>query len=190
METRLNRCLLVLSVASAFCLVPQVVRADDTITGSSSGSSMSTSSSTSTVSSPQVITVQKPVVLHETQKIVEKQVLTEKTSSGKCRHRSARPRRRIISHAPAVRSTSRTASSNKSTFTSIEKTVEKPIVIEKPVVIDRPVETPVYIDHTVEKPVFIERQVEKPVIMENKAVESPVVIQKKGSHHLLNVKLF
>jgi hypothetical protein len=107
-----------------------------------------------------------------------------------------------------------------SNTTTIERTVEKPIVIEKPVMIDRPVdrvvtvEKPVMIDRVVEKPVVIDRYIdnpvlmdrviERPVLMDNTCTQytKPVVIEKrveidrpssvilKQPRHLLDVNLF
>jgi len=110
--------------------------------------------------------------------------------------------RRIVTHNQS------TSSAATSRVITIEKTVEKPIVVERPVMVDRPVDrviekpvyipTPVYRDRVIEKPVFIERRIDRPVIIDrpvmiDRAVvdERPVIIEKRESRHgLLHLGVF
>lgn len=161
--------------------------------------------STSSQTQP-YITIEKPVVLQNSEKITEKQVITR--SSGLrsfAAKRCAAPR---VSYRPVHRLAS-TSNLNRSNYfmKTIERTTEKPIIVEKPVLIDRPVEKivekPVYLERVVEKQV----QVEKPVLLEQEVmtkeqpacierqtvlpatIERPLIMRKEG-HHLLNLKLF
>ncbi len=155
---------------------------------------------TETVTPAQSVIIERPVVLEN--RIVEKQIVKEKVPVYINRRVSYRPvkhhRVRRIARAHT------TACSNKviSSSSTIERTIEKPIVVERPVVVERSrmVERPVYIDRVVEKPVVVERRVvsspviiqrtvskpvviHRPVMME-RTIQQPVIIEKKKRHLL------
>lgn len=85
--------------------------------------------------------------------------------------------------------------------TTIERTLENPVVIERvfdrPVTIDRVIERPVLVEKTIERPVVVERFVDRPVTIErvvekpvviNRTIERPVTIRDRA--HLMNLSLF
>lgn len=124
---------------------------------------------TTTITEPEQIIIEKPVV-------VEKRVV---------RARPATVKRRV-----ARRAAVRVAPKPAALVTTVERTIEKPIIVERPVLIDRPVEVEkqVFIDRPVdriiEKPVIIEHQV--PVASPPVIIDRPVIIEKKKKH-LLNL---
>lgn len=77
---------------------------------------------------------------------------------------------------------------------TIERTIEKPVVVERPVLIDRPVDRIIErpVERIIEKPVIIEKQVPvmQPVVIQKPVViDRPVVIERKKKKHLLNLKV-
>jgi len=187
---KITQCLLAMSALALCTFIPGPALADTTTQETMTSTSTNTSNDQATA--PQVVTVEKPVVLNNKEKIVEKQVIVEKS-----RQRSAAPARRRVAIArprhPRRMAMMSSRSSNVIEKT-IERTTEKPVVLEKPVMVDRPVE------RVIEKPVYIDRpvpvEVEKPVVIEKETeVQSapppaPTVIEQKDSHHLFNLKLF
>jgi UDP-3-O-[3-hydroxymyristoyl] glucosamine N-acyltransferase len=151
-----------------------------------------------TVTTPGYVVIEKPVVLHDTEKIKEKQVVYIERY-----HRS----KRIAARKTAVvrpKMVKRIAArpvlkQNKSLISErvIDRTIEKPIVVERPVVIDRTIDrvidNPVVLEKkvTVEQAPMIEKQVqiEQPVLIPAPAVVQTEVLQKPA-HHLLDFKLF
>jgi hypothetical protein len=145
----------------------------------------------------QSVVVERPVMLEN--RIIEKQVIKERVPVYITRKVAFKPAKHYRSHrvAHVKYAKPRVISSN----TTIERTVEKPIVVERPVVIERNrmIERPVYTDRIIEKPVVIERRVvsrpvviqkeiSRPVIMERRVIEQPVLIEKH-KRHLLNLHI-
>jgi hypothetical protein len=161
--------------------------------------------------STETVVVEKPVYIENMEKTVEKEIIRERVgSAGKSATKSVIVRKAARKALPAP-------AGNRiiSRLSTVEKTIERPVVVEKPVIVEKPVyvdrvvetpvyrdrivEKPVYIDRTVEKPVYIDRTVEKPVYIEKSVeVEKPVVIEKpvvvekkvviyKRPHHLFHL---
>ena len=156
---------------------------------------------TQTVTPAQSVIIERPVLLEN--RIVEKQVVKERVPVYINRRVSHRP---VKHHKVRRIARAHTACSNKviSSSSTIERTIEKPIVVERPVIVERnrTVERPVYIDRVVEKPVVVERRVvsnpvviqrtvsrpvviQRPVLME-RTIQQPVIIEKR-KRHLLNL---
>ncbi len=85
--------------------------------------------------------------------------------------------------------------------TTIERTLENPVVIERvvdrPVVMDRVIERPVAVERVIDRPVVVERYIDRPVTIErvvdrpvviNRVIERPVTIRDRA--HLMNLSLF
>ncbi|GEM_PF-2598548 len=196
---RINKTLAVIGIVALGSALSGIARADTQyqetqITRSDAGgldTIQAKSSTTETSSAPQVVTVEKPVVLKDKEKIVERQMISQRA----CRRPLRAARRRVVSYRPrpaAPRTARLESSASRSSYMkTVEHTVEKPVMIEKPVFVDRPVEKivekPVYIDRVVEKPVMVEKQVQ---IEPPQVIEKRVTIEQKEGHHLLNFKLF
>lgn len=144
---------------------------------------------TSTVAAPPAarVTVTNPVVIENktTEQVTEN---IEEISHPVVYKKSAKKRavaRRAVSSPKVFRAVK-----------TIERTVEKPVVVERPVLIDRPVDRIIErpVDRIIEKPVIIEKQVPvaQPVMIEKQVpviINKPVVIEKKKNRHLLNLKV-
>ena len=130
-----------------------------------------------TVTNPVVVESKTTDVVTEDYEEVSRPVAYKKACSKK-----------NISVAPRVSQSVRT----------IERTIEKPIVVERPVLIDRPVDRIIQrpVDRIIERPVIIEKQVPvvQPVIIQKPVViQKPVIVdrhivieKKKKKKHLLN----
>lgn len=143
---------------------------------------------TSTMATPPArVTVTNPVVIENktTEQVTED---IEEISHPVVYKKSAKKRaiaRRAVSSPKVFRAVK-----------TIERTIEKPVVVERPVLIDRPVDRIIErpVDRIIEKPVIIERQVPvaQPVMIEKQIpviINKPVVIEKKKNRHLLNLKV-
>lgn len=175
---------------------------NQTRTSSSAGPGVTEYSYTSE-STETPLVVERPVLIESKTKTTEREIIRERMDMGGNTIKQVRVRTHPVMHyvAPLRRS---------DTVTTIEKTVEKPIVVERPVVVEKTVEKPVYIDRTIEKPVYIDRMVEKPVYIDrrvetpvyiDRTIEKPVLIEKqvtvekpvvvyKDRHHLFHVNVF
>jgi len=204
----ISKCLVAVSIAALGTILPGAAWADTVIEETHFACPVSigpgvteyqyTRTVTETPLTEQFVTVEKPVVIEKSEKTHEKMVITQTIRQ--------RPlitaKRRVLASKPIMRHrTAHILASGNRTFykeRTIERTIEKPVLVEKPVFIDRPVdrvvEKPVYIDRVVEKPVMIEQQAEKPVMIEKpvvieRQVEQPVLIERRH-HHLLNMSIF
>lgn len=143
---------------------------------------------TSTMATPPArVTVTNPVVIENktTEQVTED---IEEISHPVVYKKSAKKRavaRRAVSSPKVFRAVK-----------TIERTIEKPVVVERPVLIDRPVDRIIErpVDRIIEKPVIVERQVPvaQPVMIEKQVpviINKPVVIEKKKNRHLLNLKV-
>lgn len=155
---------------------------------------------TEMVTPAQSVVIERPVLLEN--RIIEKQVVKERVPVYINRRVSYRP----VKHNRTVHRVANAKCSNKviSRSSTIERTIEKPIVVERPVVVERNrmVERPVFVDRVVEKPVFIERKVvsnpvviqrtvSRPVVIQRpvtieRTIQQPIIIEKK-KRHLLNL---
>jgi len=136
-----------------------------------------------TVTAPGYITIERPVVLQNSEVIKEKEVryITRRAS---CSHRTAMKRTAVrkIAARPLLKT-------NKNFISEkvIDRTIEKPIMIEKPVIVKEFLPPPAIETRSV--------QVEQPVVIEKKVLVQPAVIEDqptiimKGRHHLLHIKI-
>jgi hypothetical protein len=173
---------IILAAASLAMLCPQIATADSCVVEETRTIQSSGPTYTTTVPSTFTETVvERPVLIQNTEKTtVEKTVI---------RDRAMAPATRVIVKRVLVRARPRPMRIVSMPATkhfyfktrTIQRTVEKPVVVERPVFIDRPVdriiEKPVYINHTIETPVYRDRIVEKPVYIE-KQIERPVMVEK------------
>lgn len=125
------------------------------------------------------VVIEKPVVLENTTKTVEREVVRERVPYFVTRHSASHARRSVAYLHHNTMKVSK-PSRNYSSVTTIEKTIEKPIVVERPVIqnVDRVVEKPVYINRVVEKPVYVDRMIDRPVFID-RTVSRPVVIERR-----------
>ncbi|MBX9720371.1 MAG: hypothetical protein K2X81_03155, partial [Candidatus Obscuribacterales bacterium] len=114
---------------------------------------------------------------------IEREVVRERVPYYVSRHSTSHLRRHVASmhhnYTKAVR-----PMRNISSVTTVEKTVEKPIIVEKPVIqnVERFIEKPVLINRVVEKPVYVDRMVDRPVFIDRDVtVSRPVVIERRVS---------
>ena len=134
--------------------------------------------------STNTVIIEKPVVLENTTRIIERQIIRERTTSGR---RMARHRVKRHHVAHVRRSRSARIASNK--VTTIERTITKPIIVEKPITIERPViiekQVQVPVDRFIERPVYVDRVVEKPIVSELKlAMRGNVVLVSREMRHV------
>jgi len=149
------------------------------------------------VTAPGYITIERPVVLQNSEVIKEKEIRYVARAGKSCSHRTAMVKRtpvRKIAARPMLRT-------NKSFVSEkvIERTIEKPIMIEKPVIVTQTLPPPAIETRTVkviEQPALIERKVlVQPAVIERKVLVEPAVIETqplvimKRRHHLLHVRI-
>jgi hypothetical protein len=173
-KSTFKKCLMSALVAALGIALPGTAWADD----------CAPLQQTSSTICPQTITVEKPVLLHTTEKIIEKQVVIQKQPvyirrASNRRHLAFRPlKKRVAYKRPAPKSmvVSRV----------IERTIEKPIMIEKPVL---------------QQCTTFEQKVEAPVVLEEKCITQPAVIEQKAlpviekkyeedNHHFFHFNIF
>lgn len=141
-------------------------------------------------SAPQVVTIEKPVVIEKTIKTYDKTIINRSTTSGAIVHRTlVRKARPKVAHRTYATRNKIAMIKTHSTVT----TIEKPVVVEKRIYVDRPYDRVVERPVVIEKKVYVDRPVrpvviEQPVLIQRQLSQPVIIEEKRHSHHLFKVK--